>query len=381
MSASLKRDLGADDRNGLFSLYPSWRPLGGESRGTPTVLSSEPGRTDVFVRGLNNSRVYYKWRVGMEWFPAGDSHEDLGGTITSNISAVSWGPKRIDVFHRGTDKAVWHKSCDVGAGWSGWASLGGEIDGDISAVSWAPNRLDLFVKGVDAFVYYKTWDGNAWKPSQTGWTKLGGQQVGWGSPKAVCWGANRIDVFVRGPLSMGSSGGSHSDVYQKTWDGASWQPTGDTWTKLGGNPTGEISVVSTAPHRLDLFARGSDNYLLSKSWDGSKWTPEGYVWQKLTQGGTIKSSPSAVAWPSVADLITVVALLSDGEVGMNDYSGDTPQYPWSGWKHISPSLYPGKKVNSSLVDNPVLVRTGSSRGGKDWSIATLKDDAGLYVYM
>jgi len=33
---------------------------------------------------------------------------DLGGQLTSEPAAVSWGPNRIDVFARGTDNALWH---------------------------------------------------------------------------------------------------------------------------------------------------------------------------------------------------------------------------------------------------------------------------------
>jgi hypothetical protein len=35
--------------------------------------------------------------------------ESLGGVLTSDPAAVSWGPNRIDCFVRGTDNAMWHK--------------------------------------------------------------------------------------------------------------------------------------------------------------------------------------------------------------------------------------------------------------------------------
>jgi hypothetical protein len=35
--------------------------------------------------------------------------ESLGGVATSDISVVSRGPGRLDVFVRGTDNAIWHK--------------------------------------------------------------------------------------------------------------------------------------------------------------------------------------------------------------------------------------------------------------------------------
>ena len=40
---------------------------------------------------------------------AWSGYESLGGIITSNPTAVSWGANRIDVFARGTDSAMWHR--------------------------------------------------------------------------------------------------------------------------------------------------------------------------------------------------------------------------------------------------------------------------------
>jgi pregnancy-associated plasma protein-A/repeat uncharacterized protein DUF346 len=40
--------------------------------------------------------------------------------------------------------------------------------------AWGANRLDVFVKGTDSALYHKWWDGLAWHPSLTGYEPMGG---------------------------------------------------------------------------------------------------------------------------------------------------------------------------------------------------------------
>jgi len=46
--------------------------------------------------------------------------------MTSDPAVVSWEPDRIDIFVRGADNALWHKCWDHGR-WSDWESLGGVL--------------------------------------------------------------------------------------------------------------------------------------------------------------------------------------------------------------------------------------------------------------
>jgi hypothetical protein len=43
-----------------------------------------------------------------------------------------------------------------------------------TAIAWEPNRLDLFHVGRDRAVYHKWFGSGAWGPSLTGWERLGG---------------------------------------------------------------------------------------------------------------------------------------------------------------------------------------------------------------
>ena len=90
---------------------------------------------------------------------------------------AAWAADRLDVFHVGTDRAVYHKWWD-GTAWypsaTGWERLGGVAVGAPTAIAWEPNRLDVFHVGRDRAVYHKWFGSGAWGPSLTGWERLGG---------------------------------------------------------------------------------------------------------------------------------------------------------------------------------------------------------------
>ena len=106
-------------------------------------------REIVLWRG-GDGALWHTFSDGNRWF----GWESLGGSVFSEVSAVSWGPNRIDLFAIGTDNAVWHRWWD-GSNWGGWESLGGSVFSEVSSVSWAANRLDLFAIGADSAVWRK----------------------------------------------------------------------------------------------------------------------------------------------------------------------------------------------------------------------------------
>ncbi|GAA3643480.1 hypothetical protein GCM10022236_52690 [Microlunatus ginsengisoli] len=101
-------------------------------------------------------------------FLAGDAWESLGGVLTSQPAVSSWAPRRLDVFVRGTDNALWHRWYDSNA-WSGWESLGGDLASAPAAVSWTRGRIDVFARGSDNALKHVWYDGN-W----SAWESLGG---------------------------------------------------------------------------------------------------------------------------------------------------------------------------------------------------------------
>jgi hypothetical protein len=240
--------------------WTDWESLGGVLTSGPGVSSWATGRLDVFVRGTDSALWHRSFDVGWsDW-------ESLGGVLTSGPAAVSWGQNRIDVFARGTDSALWHRWFD--GGWSDWESLGGVLTSEPTVCSWANGRLDVFARGTDSALWHRWFDGG-WSD----WESLGGVLTS--APAAVSWGPNRIDVFAAG---------TDTAVWHRAFEGG-WLD----WASVGGIVTSFPGVSSPASGRLDLFAAGTDSALWHRSFDAS-WGS----WESL--GGVLTSAPAVVSW-------------------------------------------------------------------------------------
>lgn len=255
-----------------------WQYLGGEMAGDVAAVSWAPDRLDIFCRGLAG-HLYHKWWEGSRWGP-GPLRTDwmsLGGIIAGNPACAAWAPGRLDVFARGLDGGIYHQWWD-GLTWSGFQPIGGKMAGSPTVVSWGPNRLDVFCRGLDGAVYHKAWDGTTWKPSGVNWQSLGGAIEG--DPACVASGPNRLDLFVRG-----LDGGCY---HKWSVNGSTWEPVvrgGSFWESLGGQIVGTPAAVSWGPNRLDVLAQGTNGAPLHKWWDGTAWGPSVTDWQDL--GGQV----------------------------------------------------------------------------------------------
>ncbi|HEX5057575.1 MAG TPA: hypothetical protein VFX02_13895 [Gammaproteobacteria bacterium] len=153
------------------------------------------------------------------------------------VSPPGGGP--VEVFVRGRDYAVWRCRYEGGV-YDGWYWMGTgntQSRGDaVSAVSWGPNRVDVFETKSDyspspvpGTIFHKWRDGSTWGPSGIGgaWVNLGSAPFNF-APEAVAWGPSRIDLF-----GLGNDG----VVYHKwTNDGTNWGPSQTNWESLGGPP-------------------------------------------------------------------------------------------------------------------------------------------------
>jgi uncharacterized protein YvpB len=216
------------------------------------------GRLDAFVRGTDGG-LWHRWRDAGTWH-----WESLGGTPTSDASAVSWSAGRIDVFVRGFGGTLWHRW--LNGSWSGWESLGGQLASEPAAVSIAPGTLDVFVKGTDQALWRARYDPSGWH-----WTRLGGRLAS--APAVTSSGSARIDVFVEG---------TDLALWHAAVSGATTK-----WAALGGRLGAAPSAVSSGTGLLDVFVRGADGSLWRDSFNGA-WS-----WQAL--GGKLTGRPTA-AW-------------------------------------------------------------------------------------
>jgi hypothetical protein len=303
-----------------------------------------PDRLDIFVRGTDGA-VYHKyWSPGTGWGPSVDGWEWLGGNIVGSPKVVSWGPNRLDIFVKGLDGALYHKYWSPGTGWgpsvSDWEWLGGVIVGDIDVVSWGPERLDIFVVGTDGAMYHKYWSpGTGWGPSVSDYEWLGGVIVG--SPAAVSWGPERLDIFVRG---------TDDAMYHKYWSpGTGWGPSVSDYEWLGGVLTAGPVPVSWAPERLDIFVVGTDDAMYHMYWSpGTGWGPgvNSYEWL----GGVLVGPPAPVSWGS--ERLDIFVRGTDGAMYHMYWS------PGTGW---GPGVNNYEWLGGILIGSPIPVSWGPER--------------------
>jgi SpoIID/LytB domain protein len=123
-----------------------------------------------------------------------------------------------------------------------------------------------------------------------------------------------------------------TDVFARGTDGAVWSRTQTNagfgaWASLGGLVTSDTDVSSWGGNRLDAFGRGVDGAVWHRwSADGMNWAP----WESL--GGLITSGPTAVSWG--LNRIDVFARGIDNALWAKTFSASG----WSGWNPLGGAL-------------------------------------------
>jgi hypothetical protein len=263
---------------GSSALLPSWRrweSLSGVVTSEPSITASG-SRLDVFATAYGS--VYHRSFDGSAWSPGNGYWEALGnaGHGLGAPVAVSIG-SRLEVFAVDfTTSHVVHRGFD-GASWSAWEDIGGSAAGDKPAVvvehvfkssggsAFTADVINVLVRNTDSTLALRTGTATgAW----SAWRNLGGGIVG--TPAAVSWGTNRVDVFVRG---------TDNRLYHNFADSwRDWAPNG--YEALGGSIYANPAVTSWGAGRLDIFGTASDGAINHLAWTGSLWTP----WEKVNVG-------------------------------------------------------------------------------------------------
>jgi len=224
-------------------------------------------------------------------------------------------------------------------------SVGGYATSGPAVTSWGANRLDVFVRGWDNGLYHKWWDGSAW----SGWESLGGSLAS--DPAAVSWGPNRLDVFTRG---------TDNALHHRSWNGIGWS----SWESLGGILTSGPAASSWGSGRLDVFVRSSDNAMWHKSWNAGRWGG----WESL--GGVLTADPAAISWG--ANRIDLFARGWDNGLYHKWWDGTQ----WSGWESLGGILATAPSVSSwgagrldvfaLATDNTIYRRSLTGGSWTDW---------------
>ncbi len=213
------------------------KPTGSyELVGRPAAASGQANRLDIFAiaRDTTNGtyhifRKYYNGAYS-SWFyfAAAPSNPAAYGDI--EISAISWGPSRIDVFTRETAVGLRHyATADYGLTWANdlWNMPWSPSGNHWSLTSWGDQRIDIFnLANSPTVIGHFAWDHNV-----TGWDTLANQCgsnifTGLGGADGLTFPAphQEIHLLSNCPQNVTAFGKSQWTIPEASWAGAvpSW---------------------------------------------------------------------------------------------------------------------------------------------------------------
>lgn len=246
--------------------------------------------------------------------------EPIGGLwkMASGPTICSRGEGRFDVF--ATDSFLYHLAID-GHNTSDWHkcpfqnSESWPLICEPAAISSGPNRFAVFVRDVvERLQHY------IYKPDeQDPWGSKGNVADRKLIDATVCSSApGRLDLFARGWVD-------------RTLYHCAYIEGGivNSWEQLGNEQIGhKIAAVSWGPNRMDVFVIGTDKAVYHKSWKGNHWS--GYE----SLGGEFADTCglAACSWgPERLDVFS----RSDGKVYHKCFDGT-----WSNtWEILAENIY------------------------------------------
>ena len=183
--------------------------------GVPALASRHKPLLEVYLRG-SDAQIYWKHQArtsGGDW----SDWQPLGCCFDSDPTAFSASVFQTDLFARSVDGDIlWNTLSDpsgaVDPSWGAWQSIGAPEVGAASAPAVAGTygqfgkRLDVFLRGNDDALYRKTYAGS-WEPS---WAKVDASLFV-GTPAAAARSDEKIDVVVATATGR---------LLQHTFDGA-----------------------------------------------------------------------------------------------------------------------------------------------------------------
>jgi uncharacterized repeat protein (TIGR02543 family) len=203
--------------------WSQWESLGGVVSAGPAAAYQNLGgghSLSVFVVDSDNQlrRKAFDGTTWSSWLPTAQPGFSMPDPkVGFAPAAVTWGARRIDLFMYGTDGALWHNFLGQDGTWYQWEQTPGTVPGPLTAApaastwgSWAEDRMDVFVRGADNGIWHRTMVSGLW----SSWESLGGGVVA-SAPAAVSWGVDRIDLFVRG---------TDDELWHKASTGIAWAP-------------------------------------------------------------------------------------------------------------------------------------------------------------
>jgi Uncharacterized protein conserved in bacteria (DUF2334) len=273
--------------------WGTWASLDGQLTASPAAVSWADGRIDLFGRGTDNA-LWHRSYNNSAW----SDWESLGGQLaaTTGPAVSSQAAGQLDVFVIGTDQALWHRSYASGT-WSTWESLSGQLTASPAAVSSANGHIDVFGRGTDNALWHRSYNNSAWSV----WESLGGQLAATTGPAVSSQAAGQLDVFVIG---------SDQALWHRSYASGTWS----TWESLSGQLTASPAAVSSANGHIDVFARGSDSALWHRSYTSGTWSN----WESL--GGQLAATTGPAVSSQAAGQLDVFVIGSDQALWHRTYA-------------------------------------------------------------
>jgi hypothetical protein len=252
------------------------------------------------------------------------------------IAAVSRRPDSLSVVVVGGDGVTYSGAWDQGrreGRWRGWWSINGgrsQPSAAISLVARSPQQLDVWVTGTDGRIYTAAWDAasdvfdGAWR----GWWPVAGGQAPPGAPvAAVSRDPAKLDAFV-------VAGDGH--VWTAAWDQHVSDGAWRGWWRilnLATVPGGNVTAVSRAPGKLDIFAVGSDGAIYTAAWDAQVANGAWRGWWPVA-GGRAPAGSRVHAVSRHPDKLDVFVVVGDGAVYTAAWDQHVANATWRGWWRI-----------------------------------------------
>merc|ERR1711988_229039 len=149
--------------------WTDWESLGGVLASGPRVpyLNDAVGFIQVVARA--SDKAYWEKRQMTDASPSADNSTQadlawsdwscMGGIFTSGPASILGTDGTVEMFGRGPDKALWHKSQyydGANLAWKKWVSHGGLLSTGPEVGSRADGLLQVSARGLDKNIYTKT---------------------------------------------------------------------------------------------------------------------------------------------------------------------------------------------------------------------------------
>ncbi len=339
----------------------SWSQIGGNttngswSHGTYTMVESMTSYNGNLIVGLsgnaNNDAEVWSWN-GSTW-------TILGGDGTNSSWNTSFTTVKGLTAHNGILYAGIGSSLNNAEVWKlengAWAKIGGggtnnswnNVFRYISAMSIHDGTLVVGGTG-SVPSSAEVW---SWNPSGSTWTKIGGDGAG------SSWNSS---TYLQVNTLMSYKGSLYSGIGGSAGDGEMWKYNGSTWTQVGGDnissswdTTTYLRIASSTAYNGDLYVGTAGGI----AGDGDMWKYDGSSWTQV--GGDSISSSWTNAIEGVQSSVSYKGKLYAGlgdsvnsdamiySLGNNGYLESSTTNFNTDWRHIA-ATYDGSTMKLFL---------------------------------